>query len=118
VIAMGAMIYKDGKFLADILQLTTVTPTTVAVQAVNTVALNSNVERKYVRIANLSATYPVYLSLGPPAEVSKGIYLGVAPAAGQPGGVWTMLCKDFLYTGPITAIANGGIANISVIEGT
>lgn len=115
---MGAMIYKDGKFLADVLQLKTVTPTTVAVQTTSTTALNANVERKYVRIANLSATYPVYLSLGPPAEVSKGIYLGVAPASGQPGGVWTMLCKDFMFTGAILAIANGGVANISVIEGT
>ena len=114
---MGAMIYKDGKFLADILQLTTVTPTTVAVQTTDTSVLVANSLRKYVRIANLSKDYPVYLSMGPPAEVSKGIFLGMAPAANQPGGVWTMLCKDFLFTGAIRAIANGGIANISVIEG-
>ena len=114
---MGAMIYKDGKFLADILQLSSVTPTTVAVQVTDSNVLNANAERKYVRVANLSANYAVYLSMGPPAEVNKGIYLGVAPAAGQPGGVWTMLCKDFLFTGAIRAIANGGIANISVIEG-
>ena len=115
---MGAMIYKDGKFLADILQLKTVTPTTVSALVTSTTVLNANVERKYVRIANLSAVYPVYLSLGPPAEVNKGIYLGTAPVSGQPGGGWTMLCKDFLYTGIILAIANGGTASLSVIEGT
>jgi hypothetical protein len=114
---MGAMIYKDGKFLADILQLSSVTPTTVAVQIVSTTVLNANSLRKYVRIANLSANYPVYLSLGAPAVGSSGIYLGVAPVSGQPGGAWTMLCKDFLYTGAILAISVGGIANVSVIEG-
>ena len=115
---MGAMVYKDGKFLADILQLTTVTPTTVSVLVTDTGVLVANAERKYVRIATLSASYPVYLSFGPPAEVSKGIFLGMSPSANQPGGVFTMLCKDFLYTGAIRAISNGGTASISVIEGT
>jgi hypothetical protein len=115
---MGAMVYKDGKYLADVLQLASVTPTTVAVQVTSTTVLNANFARKYARIANLSASYPVYLSLGAPAVGSSGIFLGVSPVAGQPGGSFTLLCKDFMFTGAILAIAVGGIANVSVIEGT
>lgn len=84
-------------------------PVTVTVtQNTSTAVSAANVNRKYLRIINLSDT-AMYLAIGEDAVANKGIYMAAA------GGLWVMNINN-LSAEVVNAICSGASKKLVVQE--
>jgi hypothetical protein len=107
---MGMTMYKDGKELPNITQFSAGVPFSQTVGDTSTLIVAGNVLRKYLAITN-DSTNDVYISIGTPALVNKGVLLKANGGSIVFGG-------ETLVTGAVNGIMAGGQSgNISFMEG-
>jgi hypothetical protein len=107
---MGMIMYKDGKELPNITQFSVGAPASATVDSgASTAIVPANVLRKYLAITNDSSV-DVYIAIGVPAIVNKGVLLKANGGSIVFGG-------ETLITGAVNGIAASSTANVSFMEG-
>lgn len=83
-------------------------PLSAAVTGSSAIVLARNPNRRYAILTN-DGTVPIYLALGPTAEVNKGIRLNAD------GGAYEINWTNY-YVGDISAISDGTAVNLCIVE--
>jgi hypothetical protein len=108
---MSMLFFKNGKELPNITQFSAGAPDSATVDSgASTQIVAANYLRKYLAITNASAV-DVYISIGTPAILNKGVLLKANGGSIVFGG-------QTLVTGAVNGIAASATANITFMEGT